>query len=139
MIEKSLVYELENLLRLDLDTTMFPYQKGNSIRIGHIVIRYSRAEYKIFDCTNNELIAKTFSKTSAVALARSLAKGKNHVNDILKLDRQIQKHYNDCIFYRNTIRITKDKNKRLATKIRYDDSKAKTENARNCLDKYIFE
>lgn len=138
MIDKTLIQELENLLKLDLDRTLFPYQKGNAIRIGHIVVRHSRDEYKIFDTTTNKMIAKTFSKTSAVALARTLALGKNYTRDIILLDTQIKKYYLDCIFYKNTIQKTKDNVKKHIFKTRYEDAMSRTQFARDRLDKYIF-
>lgn len=139
MITENLVKELETLISVDLDATLFPYQKGKSIRIGHIIIRESKGDFKIFDSTTNTMICKTFSKSSAIAIAKSLAKGKRNTNEILSIDNTIKKNYIDCIFYKNTIRKTKDKIKKAVTEIRYEDARSKTETARQRLDKYIFE
>ena len=135
----NLVKELESLLSIELDSTLFPYQKGKSIRIGHLVVRESRHGFKIYDCVENKMIAQTFSKSSAVALARTLAKGKDYQKDILMIDKIINKNYNDCIFYKHTIANTSDRIKKDVVKTRYEDAKARTHVARQRLDKYIFD
>ena len=39
MINTALLNELQHLIEDKLDPSLFPYQKGNSIRIGKIVVR----------------------------------------------------------------------------------------------------
>lgn len=138
MITENLIRDLETLLQVDLDSTLFPYQKGKSIRIGHIAVRESQQDYKIFDTSTNSLVCKTFSKSSALAIAKNLAKGEFKIKEILSLDDIIRKNYIDCIFYKNSINKTKDSQKKETIKIRYEDAKAKTEVAKQRLDKYIF-
>jgi len=138
MINRQIIKDLESILNNNIDETMFPYKKGNSIRIGHIAIRKTKKDYVIFDCKDNAMIARTFCKTSAVALARSLIKGNDKTEKILAYDRDIEKHYNDCIFYRYTIEKTDSDFKREITINRYEISRAKTEQIKSKLDHYIF-
>jgi len=138
MIDEKLIKDLEELLNHSIDPSLFPYQKGNSIRIGKYVVRTSKGKFKVFDCESNIMIAETFCKTSAVALARSLNKGCSSQRSILDLDKTIQKWYNDCVFYRYTLSKTKDNIKRAVVETRYDIARDQTDRARKQLDKYIY-
>lgn len=137
MIDKKLISELEELLN-NVDPSLFPYQKGNSIRIGRYVIRSSKGTYKIFDCENNIMVAETFCKTSAVALVKSIIKGLSKQRTILDLDKEIQKWYNDCVFYKYTMKKTQNEEKYFAVSTRYEIARDKTDYAKRQLDKYIY-
>lgn len=140
MNKTKLLADLEEILKVNIDPTMFPYVKGNSIRIGKFVVRSSKnGFYKIFDCESNKVIYQTFCKSSAIALAKNLAKDKKDANTILKIDKEIQKWYNDCVFYRYTMNRTKDDFKRDITQTRYDIARDQTDRARHKLERFIFE
>ena len=136
----QLIKELESLLNSSIDPSMFPYAKGNSIRIGNYIVRTNRKGYnKVFSLTDNSLVAETFCKTSAVALAKTLAKGNVEAqNNIMDADRQIMKHYNDCVFYKYTMRVSKDEIKKEVAETRYDIAKSRTLQAKSQLDRYIY-
>lgn len=139
MINKNLASDLENLINGSLDPSLFPYKKGNSIRIGNFVVRSNKKGfYKVYDLTENKLITETFCKTSAVAIAKTLAKGKNSSISILKLDKEIQKWYNDCVFYKYTMNKTKDPIKAEITQTRYEIAKFKTTTLKSQLDRIIY-
>ena len=138
---KNLLSDLEKIVNASIDPSMFPYKKGNSIRIGKYAIRTTKYGHKVFDCELNCMIAETFSKTAAVALAKYTSQ---HEEDrsahecILRIDRKVEKWYNDCMFYRNTIQKTDDPIKADVAATRYDIAKTETEHARSQLDKYIY-
>ena len=140
MINKQkIIKELESLLEIKIDASMFPYVKGNSIRIGKYIVRSTKyGPYKIFDCEENRQIAEAFCKSSALALAKTLSKGKTVESKILKIDKEIQKWYNDCVFYKYTIKVTKDDLKRDITQTRYEIATAKTNDLKRQLETYIF-
>lgn len=139
MINEKVLKDLEDMINGTVDPVLFPYQKGNSIRIGSYVIRCNKKGfYKVYDCSKNVLVTETFCKTSAVALAKSLSLGKTEVKAIKEIDKNIQKWYNDCVFYRHTIQVTKDHFKREVTETRYNIAKHKTSEAKHQLDKYIY-
>lgn len=139
MIDKRVLKELEDMINGTVDPVLFPYQKGNSIRIGSYIIRCNKkGYYKVYDCSNNTLVTETFCKTSAVALAKSLSQGKHETKTIKQIDKDIQKWYNDCVFYRHTMQVTKDDFKREITATRYDIARHKTSAAKHQLDKYIY-
>lgn len=139
MINEQVLKDLEELINGSIDPSLFPYQKGNSIRIGTYAVRLNkRGYYKIYDCKNNLLIAETFSKTGAVAMAKSLSKNKDCRKKILDLDSELQKWYNDCVFYKNTIRKTKDLYRKDIIETRYEIAKDKTTLVKRELDKYVY-
>jgi hypothetical protein len=139
MIDKEKLYkELEDILN-GVDLSVFPYQKGNSIRIGSFVVRWNKnGYYKIYDIKENRLIQETFCKSSAVAIAKTLAKGQDNRKSILTLDKDIQKWYNDCVFYKHSMIKTDDDFKRDIITTRYEIARYKTADAKRQLDKYIY-
>ena len=135
----NLAIELEALINKNLDGVYFPYQKGNSIRIGHLVVRENKKGfYMVYDVTKNTQVTKTFCKSSAVAIAKKLAQGHDVINKVLDIDKVIQKNYNDAVFFKHTMKVTKDSFKREVIATRYDIAKSKTEHARCQLDYFIF-
>ena len=137
-ISPTVAKDLEYLINKNLDTSFFPYVKGKSIRIGHIVVRETRFGFLVFDTIENKEVAKMFCKTSAVALAKTLASGKNQIRTIKELDHEIQKNYNDAIFYKHTMRVTKDETRYGVAEVRYDIAAARTHAAKEKLDTYIY-
>lgn len=138
MKKRKLIKDLEFILEKNIDETLFPYKKGNSIRIGHIAIRQTPKDYIVFNCKTNSMVARTFCKSSAVALARTLATGKDFTSRILDLDNVIQKNYIDCIFYKHIIAKTTDDVRREITQTRYEIARHRTQMSRSKLDRYIF-
>lgn len=138
MTENKLLNELKNLIEVNLDPSMFPYQKGNSIRIGKMVIRDSKKGFLIYDCQENKQVAITFCKTAAVALAKSLAKGNNLTSKVIELDNTIQKNYNDAMFFSHSLRVSKDEIRKEVIQTRLEIARTRTEQARSALDYIIF-
>jgi hypothetical protein len=138
MINTALLNELQHLIEDKLDPSLFPYQKGNSIRIGKIVVRDSKKGFLIYDCQENKQVAITFSKTAALALAKSLSKGTNNISIVMDLDKTIQKNYMDALFFTNTIKTTKDEFKKDVVVTRLEIAKARTAKAKSVLDSIIF-
>jgi len=135
----NLVKELELLINNGLKDAYFPYQKGNSIRIGHMIVRLNKKGfYLVYDSKNNSQVAKTFCKSSAVAIAKKLAQGKDVTSEVLHIDKVIQKNYNDAVFFKYTMKVTKDDLKRDVVAIRYQIARDRTEHARGQLDTFIF-
>jgi len=133
-----LAVELENLINNSLDMSFFPYVKGKSVRIKHIIVRETSFGFLVFDTKQNQELAKTFCKTSALALAKNLAFDRNRVNEIKELDSVIQKNYNDALFFKHTIRVTKDESRKFVAETRYEIAASKTKAAKEKLDKFIY-
>ena len=137
----ELVKELENLINNKIDTSYFPYVKGKSIRIGHIIVRETRARFfLVFDTKENKEVAKMFCKTSAVALAKTIAKSKEEadIKRIKELDHTISKNFTDALFYKHTMKVTKDEIKRDIAEMRYDIAAEMLWDAKGKLDTFIY-
>ena len=133
MISPKVLKDLQEIIEANIDPTLFPYQKGNSLRIGSIVIRESSKGHLVYCAKANKQIARTFSKTAAVAIARG-----GDVKDILQLDNEIMKHFNDCLFYKNTIKKSKNDTAKFVAENRYEISSYRTHELKKKLDAYIF-
>ena len=123
-----------------LDETLFPIQRGNNIQIKNYRIYAFKNKYVIKTIDTKERVAETFCKASALAIAKNLARNKDfNINQIKYLDRKIEKHFFDSLFYRNSISKTKDSFKREIIETRLDIAIQETAQAKNNLDRFIFE
>jgi hypothetical protein len=138
MISDKVIEELEELVNKGLEVSSIPVSKGNSIRIKHIVVRKSPNGYLIYDTKNNKQLARTMFKSTALAIAKNLAENKDIITTALYLDKMMLKHYTDAIFYKNTIKKTKDEFKKEVIEIRLSIAIEETNKVRNTLDRYIF-
>tara|TARA_B110000240_G_scaffold192176_1_gene235920 strand:- start:467 stop:886 length:420 start_codon:yes stop_codon:yes gene_type:complete len=138
MDQKLLIDELEAIINNGFDGIHFPYVKGNSVRIGKMIIRKSRHGYLVYDTEKNKQIDQTFSKASAIALAKSLAHNKDHSIRIMDIDKVIEKNYMDSVYFKNSYNKTKDIFKKDVLETRLDIAQANTEHARALLDNYIY-
>ena len=138
-LSPTVARDLEYLINKNLDTSYFPYVKGKSIRIKHIVVRETKVGFfLVFDTKEQKEIAKMFCKTSAVALAKNIATGNGNISVIKDLDHIIQKNYNDAMFHKHTMQVTKDKIKFNVAQVRYEIAATKTRIAKDKLDTYIY-
>jgi hypothetical protein len=137
----KLAKELENLINNKIDTSYFPYVKGKSIRIGHIIVRETRAKFfLVFDTKENKEIGKMFCKTSALALAKTMAKSKEaaDIKRIKQLDHTISKNFTDALFYKHTMKVTKDEIRREIAEMRYEIAAETLWDAKGKLDTFIY-
>ncbi|MDC6480917.1 hypothetical protein PQZ46_00040 [bacterium] len=138
-LSPELVKELETLVNSNIDMSLFPYVKGKSIRIKHIIIRETNFGFLVFDTKTNKEIDKMFCKTSAVALAKTLATDpESNTNEIMKLDYEVMKNFNDAMFHRHMMKVTKDSIKYDVAQCRYDIAYCRTQSAKERLDQYIY-
>jgi len=139
-ITPKLAQELENLINNKIDTSYLPYVKGKSIRIGHIIVRETKVGFfLVFDTKENKEVAKMFCKTAAVALAKSVVQKRNDaISRIKQLDERISKHFTDALFYKHTIRVTKDDTRREVAEMRYQIAAETTKDAKEKLDTFIY-
>ena len=137
----ELALELENLINNTIDKSFLPYVKGKSIRIGHVIVRETKVGFfLVFDTKENTEIAKMFCKTGAVALAKSIVSKQNdaEIKIIKSLDDIISKNFNDAIFYKHTIKVTKDDIKKQVAQMRYSVARDATQHAKDKLDTFIY-
>ena len=138
MTAENLLHDLEEIVNKGLEDSAIPYQRGNSIRIKHIVVRKSPKGYLIYDAKENKQVVRTYFKTTAIAIAKNLAQGVDITETAMEFDDTMLKHYNDAIFYKNSIRNTTDASKREIRETRLDVAIQESQRVRSLLDRYIF-
>ena len=138
MISDNLLSDLEEIVDKGLEDSSIPYAKGNSIRIKQYVIRKSKVGYLIYDSSTNKQIHRTQFKSVAIAIAKNLAERRNRIDKILDIENNLAKHYNDAVFYKNTIKKTKCKATKLTRETRLQISLVEAQRIRDKLDTYIF-
>lgn len=137
MIDEQLLKQLEDIVN-SVDLSVIPYQKGNSIRIKHFVIRKSAHGYLIYDVKENKQVASYYSKSAAVAHVYCTIHNIGEHYEIRRLDNALSKHHIDSLFFKNTIEKTKDDLKRNVAELRLDIAMQHTENAKASLMQYIL-
>jgi len=138
MNSEKLVNDLEEIVNRGLEDSAIPVARGNSIRIKHIVIRKSPKGYLIYDAKENRQVVRTYFKTTAVAIAKNLAQGNDITSKVMEFDETMLKHYNDAVFYKHSMRKSKDPFKIEVQRTRLDVAIHESRRLRSLLDRYIF-
>lgn len=139
MSTDTLVKDFENIVNKGLETSFLPMVRGNTIRIKNYIVRYNNKKgYLIYDTVVNTQVARTQFKSSAVAIAKTLADGRDAISTILSYDTELTKHYNDAVFYKNIIQKSDDTFVKDIRQVRFDMSLEQTRLIRKKIDKYIF-
>ena len=138
MISKKIAKDLEDIIENGIRDLDIPHVSQNSIRIKNYVIRKNKkGEYNIFDISENRRLFSVNFKYTAIALTKALIKGKS-TNRILQLDADLLKHYNDSLFYKNSMINSKDSSYREVREIRLDIAHNYTKQIKRQLESYIF-
>jgi len=99
---------LESIIYNGIKRNPLPIKRGNSIRIGKIIIRESNTKgYILFDSELNKQIDIAESLRGALAISKLYLNNKDY-KSIKPLDMKYIKHYNDAIFYKSSIKNTTD-------------------------------
>jgi len=138
MTTENLLHDLEEIVNKGLEDSAIPHARGNSIRIKHIVVRKSPKGYLIYDAKENCQITRTVFKTTAIAIAKNLAQGRDFTQKLIEYDRIMSKHYNDAVFYKNSIKRCEDSVIREIRETRLDISIEESRRVRSQLDRFIF-
>jgi len=138
MIEKNFVKKLENLIDQNIEKVSFPMQNGEDILIKNYLIRSTAHGYIVIDTIKKQKIAFTNFKKSAVAIAKTLSEGKNKTTQVLKLDDIILKNHNDAIFYKNTIKNSKDCIKKEIVRARLEVAIEQSARASQNLEHFVL-
>lgn len=139
MINESAIRSLEKLMNsASFDETLFPIKHGKTIFIKNYEVEFLNNCYYVRKHKEKTVIAKTFCKASAIAIAKTLAKNKNIVRRILELDKIIEKNFHDAMFYRHILKGSASYKNKEIREIRLSEAIEKTRAAKEKLDKYIF-
>ena len=120
MTQEKLSTKLAELIDKSIQKYCLPIQKGNSIRIKHIVIRKNKHNHLVIDMRYNKQIGTFFSKTGAVACAVYKTKNDSDVRHIVDMDRKLQEKYLECVNYKAVLQSSEDKQYKETIKIRYE-------------------
>ena len=136
----NLVTDLEQIITTGLEQVAIPYERGNSIRLKHIAIRKHKNGYKLFDCKTNKHIVTVFSKSAALAVAKSYVEDRKYdVKTIINLDDTVNKHYMDALFARRASKIAKDEVRKETAEFRFDIAKERLWDSLENIERYIFD
>ena len=138
MNSQKLAHDLKSLIDKGLEDVAVPYAKGNSIRIGPMVIRTSKHGNLVYDTSTNKKVAHTFSKTAAVAIAKNYKTSEGIVNKCMPIDDTLSKHFNDALFFKHGMRSCSPERYTIL-ETRLDISLDKAYIARTKLEQFIFE
>lgn len=136
----ALAKELEQIVTAGLEQVAIPYQKGNSIRLRHIAIRKHKNGYKLFDTKSNSHIITTFTKTAAMAIAKSIVEMPYmSYDEIVRLDDKVAKHYMDALFSKRSYESTNNLDKKENSEILFDIAMDKAWLSLEAIETFIFD
>ena len=139
-MKANIVNDLQSLLdSYPMESYMFPVKKGNRINIGSYSVAPTKTGYSVKSYKSNAIIAETYTKDAAIAIAKSLAKNKNiKISNILDIDSHIAKHQIDCMFYKNSLKKSKDPLRYDILATRFEMSSTIIEQDKTKLKQFIF-
>lgn len=130
---------LESVIYNGIKKNPLPIKKGNSIRIGKIIIRESNVRgYILFDSELNKQIDIADSLRGAIAMTKLYLSQKDF-KSIKQLDRKYSKYYNDSIFYKASIKRTHSKTKRVILRNQLEVAQITMETVSKSLEDIIFD
>lgn len=118
---ESIAKRLDALLAKEME--YIPYKKGDTVYIKDCRI-VKKASHVFLVYKGPTLIANCFYKKSAFAIAQRVLHAHAY-EDIITHDKNLEKNYNDSIFYMNTITHTTSSIKFDIASTRFDISKTK--------------
>lgn len=139
MLYDKALEQLESLLDDPYYMGKIPYKKGNSIRIGHYIIRKNKTGYLVYDCVDNRKVDHFWSKSAALAYVKLDLDGKKLHTEIKKLDKTLEKNQIDAMFYKNTIKKASEEIRKSSARVRLDIAEENAYNAKYRLIGLIFD
>ena len=130
--------DLENMLTEIMHKTgMFaPVSKHHIKYKNFSIIKQDKGWMVLKD---RQKIADTFLKVSAFALCKLYEKNQSkHIDETKKLDSVFQKNYIDSLFYKHTLKTSKDPIKLDNALWRYEISSTKAKDAKQKIDKTFY-
>lgn len=135
---KHIINQLQAIIDHGIRNNPLPYRKGNSIRIGSMVIRESKQQgYIIFDASDSKQVSTAYSLAGALAITKKYM-SEESIQHAQYLDNKIEKYSNDCMFYKHTMTRTKDNFRKEITIDRYELAKAEIQTLKHDLENIIF-
>ncbi len=139
MLYENALEQLETLLDDPYYMGKIPYKKGNSIRIGHYIIRKNKTGYLVYDCIDNKKVDHFWSKSAALAYVKLDLDGKSLHTEIKRLDKTLEKNQIDAMFYKNTIEKASEEIRKSSARVRLEIAEENAYNAKYRLIGLIFD
>ena len=139
MLYENALEQLESLLDDPYYMGKILYKKGNSIRIGHYIIRKNKTGYLVYDCVDNRKVDHFWSKSAALAYVKLDLDGKKLHTEIKRLDKTLEKNQIDAMFYKNTIKKASEEIRKSSARVRLDIAEENAYNAKYRLIGLIFD
>lgn len=122
-----------------IEPYLFPVKENGRINIGSYSVARTRQGYSVKSYKTNAIIAETFTKDAAIAIAKNKAKNKNiDIKRILDIDSHMAKHIVDCMFYKNSLNKTTDATRFDVLATRLDISNSIIADDKTKLQQFIF-
>lgn len=132
------VSDLQGIVENFVPRYVIPSTQGKNIRLGKTLIRRSqKLGYVIVDTKSNSTIANAFSKPGAIAIAKAYNQNQPY-KQFEKLDQNLQKHYQDSLFYTNILEKSKDEFTKNIMLDRLEFSQEQLNHAYARLEKFIL-
>jgi len=137
-MKKDIVAVLNEIIEKGLKDHPLPVVKGDQITIKNSIININSDGYTVFNTHKPSKIYNAFSKSGAIALATVLNTNKtSRIPEILNLDKDLEKHYLDSLFYKHTIDTAIDSFTKETREIRLEIALQSAKNAKRSLDRFI--
>lgn len=115
-----------------VDARSFRYKK-------YMILRGPDDRWNVFLMPAKQLIASTFLKVTAFALVKMHEKKmSNRMQELEDHDLKFQKNYNDSVFYKNTMSVSKDSVRRDNALWRYELVNEKVKSAKSQIDRIFY-
>jgi hypothetical protein len=115
-----------------VDSRTFRYKK-------YMILRGPDDRWNVFLMPTKQLIASTFLKVTAFGIVKMHEKKMSHrIQELEDQDLKFQKNYNDSVFYKNTINVSKDSVRRDNALWRYELVNEKVKSAKSQIDRIFY-
>jgi len=137
--KKTLQKNLENIIDNSTSLNFLPIVTGNDVQINAYTINEKFDGYSVRHTKQDKIVAVTSTKSAALAFVTNRLRKGTQENNIKILDYVIAKNKIDEIFYKQTIRKTKNKQQKFATQTQLQIAQQDIHMARQELYGIIFD
>jgi hypothetical protein len=105
----------------------------------YMIIKGPDDRWNVFQLPGKRLISSSFLKVTAFAVAKLHDQKKiTSVDKVQSADTRFQKNYNDSVFYKNTMKVSKDLVTKDTALWRYEMVKAEVKSAKDEIDAIFY-
>lgn len=138
ILNKKTLAHLENLFSNTDILKNFPIFENNNLRIGKFLITKTIDGFEVTSENTNKVIGFFYNRGGAIAFVQNKMRNLRLEKKIQDLDWTILKQNNDCIFYKNSIKKSKNRKHKISLLARIDLAEHSIKDARTELQEIIF-